>query len=95
MHADSSLGQLNVVDGFQRRGLGGEVLRRVVAQRLARAQERQMRAAGEPGDMTNGWNMVDVAVGNAESTEFFRRLEGWEEAWATAWMTFVPPSPLY
>lgn len=91
VHADSSLGQLNVVDGFQRRGLGGEVLRRLVAQRLARADERTMRTPEEPGDMTNGWNMVDVVVGNAESTGFFGRLEGWEEAWVTAWITFVPP----
>ena len=92
VHADSSLGQLNVVEEFQCRGLGGEVLRRIVALRLAQTEERDLRVPEEPRDMTDGWNMVDVVVGNAESTGFFRRQEGWEEAWATAWMTFVSPS---
>ena len=62
------------------------------ALRLAQAKERALQTPEEPEDMTGGWNMVDVVVGNAESTGFFRQQEGWTEAWLTAWMTFIAPS---
>ncbi|KZT73145.1 hypothetical protein DAEQUDRAFT_509052 [Daedalea quercina L-15889] len=91
VHADSSLGQLHVVDAFRRRGLGREVLRRIVALRLAGAEGRTVHAPNELKDMTDGWNMVDAVVGN-EGVGFYTRLEGWEEAWTTAWMTFNAPS---
>lgn len=91
VHADSSLGQLFVIDAFQRRGLGKELMRRIVALRLARAEERAARTPDEPKDITDGWNMVDVVMENTEAMGFYGRLEGWEEVWVTAWMTFSAP----
>jgi len=91
VHADSSLGGLHVVEAFQRRGLGGELMRRIVALRLAREGERVAQAPNGPKDMTNGWNMVDVVEGNEEGARFYGCLEGWELAWLSSWMTFTAP----
>ncbi|KAH9928617.1 uncharacterized protein B0H18DRAFT_999714 [Fomitopsis serialis] len=93
IHADSSLGQLHVVEAFQHRGLGGQLMRRIVALRLTRGGKWTARvSAGEPEDFTNGWQMLDVVAGNTEAAAFYERLEGWEKAWVTAWMRFTAPS---
>ncbi|KZT73146.1 hypothetical protein DAEQUDRAFT_722267 [Daedalea quercina L-15889] len=91
VHSDSSLGMLEVVKAFRRRGLGGELMRRIVALRVARAEQRAKHAPHEPKDMTEGWNMVDVREGNARGAGFYGNLEGWKHAWLCRWATFTAP----
>lgn len=91
VHLDSSPGQLHVVDTFRRRGLAGELMRRVVALRVGRLEERARRAPEEPADMTGDWNAVDVEEGNAEGAGFYGCLPGWEQGWLCFWARFAAP----
>ncbi|EPT05630.1 hypothetical protein FOMPIDRAFT_83284 [Fomitopsis schrenkii] len=91
VHMDSSPGQLHVVDEFRRCGLGGELMRRAVALRLRREEERAKRTFDEPADMTEGWNTVDVEEGNMEGAGFYGRLPGWEQGWLSFWARFAAP----
>lgn len=91
VHMDSSPGQLHVVDAFRRCGLGGELMRRIVALRLRRAEERARQTPDEPADMTGGWNVVDVEEGNAAGSGFYGRLPGWEQGWLCFWARFAVP----
>ena len=91
VHMDSSPGQLHVVDAFRRCGLGSELMRRIVALRLRRAEERARRTPDEPADVTEGWNAVDVEEGNAAGLGFYARLPGWEQGWLCFWARFAAP----
>lgn len=75
---------MHVIDDFKRRGLGTEVMKRIVGLKLDGASASAARS------YTQGWQWVDVESSNAKGMAFYRKLPHWEEAWEASWITLMP-----
>lgn len=91
---DGSLGTLHVEPEFRRAGLATAVVRALVddtpldgAAGGERSSEKGEGAAVRRGGAL-GWFWAEALDFNEKSAGFFRKLEGWEEAWACSWMGF-------